>query len=87
MLNRPVDVISVCNADGTIKPLRFRFEDESNQLLRVDIEEVVSAREVQFVGVEATIFLCRATVGGQPWMFELKYTFRTHCWCIHRRFY
>ena len=87
MLNRPVDVISVCNADGTIKPLRFRFEDESNQLLRVDIEEVVSAREVQFVGVEATIFLCRATVGSQPWMFELKYTFRTHCWCIHRRFY
>ena len=87
MLNRPVDVISVCNADGTIKPLRFRFEDESNQLLRVDIEEVVSTREVQFVGVEATIFLCRATVGEQPWMFELKYTFRTHCWCIHRRFY
>lgn len=87
MLNRPVDVISVCNADGTIKPLRFRFEDESNQLLRVDIEEVVNTREVQFVGGEATIFLCRATVGGQPWMFELKYTFRTHCWCIHRRFY
>lgn len=87
MLNRPVDVISVCNADGTIKPLRLRFEDESNQLLRVDIEEVVSTREVQFVGVEATIFLCRATVGEQPWMFELKYTFRTHCWCIHRRFY
>ena len=87
MLNRPVDVISVCNADGTIKPLRFRFEDESNQLLRVDIEEVVNTREVQFVGVEAAIFLCRATVGGQPWMFELKYTFRTHCWCIHRRFY
>ena len=87
MLNRPVDVISVCNADVTIKPLRLRFEDESNQLLRVDIEEVVSTREVQFVGVEATIFLCRATVGEQPWMFELKYTFRTHCWCIHRRFY
>lgn len=87
MLNRPVDVIAVCNADGTIRPLRFRFEDESNQLLRADIEEVVSIREVQFVGVESVIFLCRATVGGQPWMFELKYAIRTHNWCIHRRFY
>ena len=26
--NTPVDVISVCSADGTIKPLRFQMEDE-----------------------------------------------------------
>ena len=30
----PVDVISVCSADGTIRPLRFRMEDEEHQLFR-----------------------------------------------------
>ena len=84
---RPVDVISVCSASGEMKPLRLRVADASQEMFRIDIEEVLSIKEFPYIGAEATIFLCRATVGGQPWMFELKYTFRTHCWCIHRRFY
>ena len=83
----PVDVISMCSANGDILPLRLRIEDEDHQLLRIDIEEVVSTREVQFVGVEAAIFLCRATVREKEWLFELKYTIRTHTWCFQRKVY
>lgn len=78
----PVDVISVCSASGEIRPLRLRLEDEEHQLLRIDIEEVVSVKEVPYVGVEATIFLCRATVWEKKWLFELKYTIRTHTWSL-----
>ncbi len=85
--NYPVDVISVCSANGDIRPLRLRMEDEQHRLLRVDIDEVVSMRPVQFVGIEAHIFLCRATVQGMRWMFELKYTIRSHSWCFMRRVY
>lgn len=85
--NRPVDVISVCSANGDIKPLRLRMEDEQHQLLRVDIDEVISVKPIQYVGIEAQIFLCKAVVKGRQWMFELKYTIRTHSWCIHRRVY
>ena len=81
----PVDVISICSADGQIKPLRLRMEDEAHQLMRVDIDEIVSCKEVQYVGIEAHIFLCKALVEGQEWLFELKYTIRTHCWCLFRR--
>lgn len=83
----PVDVICVCSADGEIKPLRFRMEDENHQLLRVDIEEVISSRPIQYVGIEAQLFLCRATVQGKQWLFELKYTIRTHSWCLFRKVY
>ena len=38
----PVDVISMCSANGDILPLRLRMEDENHQLLRIDIQEVVS---------------------------------------------
>ena len=85
--NSPVDVISVCNAGGDIRPLRLRLEDEQHRLLRVDIEEIVSTKRVQYVGIEAHIFLCRATVEGRRWLFELKYTIRTHTWCILRKVY
>ena len=85
--NQPVDVISVCSADGQIRPLRLRMEDEAHCLLRVDIDEVISVKPIQFVGIEAQIFLCRATVRGKQWLFELKYTVRTHCWCLLRKVY
>ena len=82
---RPIDVISICSADGQIHPLRFRIEDDAHQLRRVDIDEVISVKEVQYVGIEAFIFLCRATVETNRWLVELKYTVRTHTWCLMRK--
>lgn len=81
----PVDVISVCSADGTIRPLRLRVEDEMKQLHTVQIEEVVSVQDIHYVGVEAQVFLCRAQVKGRRWTFELKYTIRTHSWSLLQR--
>lgn len=83
----PVDVICVYSANGDIRPLRFRMEDEDHQLLRVDIDEIISCREVQYVGIEAHVFLCRATVRGRKTLFELKYTIRSHSWCLLRKVY
>ena len=81
----PVDVIAMYSASGEIRPLRLRLEDETHQLMRVDIEEIVNIRQVQYVGIEATVFLCRATVRQRLWLFELKYTIRTHTWSRMRK--
>ena len=83
----PVDVISMCSAAGDIRPLRIRMEDEQHQLLRIDIEEIISTKDIQYVGIEATVYLCRATVREKKWLFELKYTIRTHTWCLLRKVY
>ncbi len=80
----PVDVIAMCSANGDIRPLRFRMEDREHRLLRINIDEVISEKKVQYVGIEAKIFLCRATVHGKKRLFELKYTIRSHSWCLHR---
>lgn len=83
----PVDMICLCNANGDIQPLRFRMEDEKHQLLRVDIDEVISCKKIQYVGIEAYIYLCSATVGDSKWLIELKYTIRSHTWSFHRKVY
>ncbi len=85
--NQPVDVISVCTADGTIKPLRLRLEDDQKQSRRIDIEEIISTVEIQHVGIEAHVFLCRAQIGTQTCLFELKYNIRSHCWYMIRKVY
>ena len=61
---RPVDVIAIHSADGKIKPIRFRIENEEQEYLRIDIEEVIKMTEVSYVGAEAVIFLCRAKERG-----------------------
>ena len=81
----PVDVISVCSADGEIRPLRLRFADSENQLLRINIEEAVKIKEIPYSGVEAHIFLCRGRLADRVMQFELKYTIRSHTWCLLRR--
>ena len=83
----PVDVICMCSANGDIRPLRFRITDEEKCVRRIDIEKIISIRSVQYVGIEATIFLCRSTVEQQQWVFELRYTIRTHSWCFLRKVY
>ena len=83
----PVDVIAMCSANGDILPLRLRMEDEDHQLLRIDIEEVISSKKIQYVGIEAHVFLCRAKVKEKQWLFELKYTIRSHNWCLQRKVY
>lgn len=83
----PVDVISVCNADGEIRPLRLRLEQESREKVRIDIDEVLKVIPIPHVGVESHVFLCRAKLNNQEILFELKYTFRSHSWCLLRRIY
>lgn len=83
----PVDVISVCTVDGCIRPLRLRLEEEMQEPVRIDIEDVLKVTEIPHVGVEANIFLCRARPHGKEMLFELKYTFRSHSWCLLRRIY
>ena len=65
--------------------MRIRLEDRAKQLLRVDIEEVVSVRKIDYVGIESMIYLCRATVSHRHWLFELRYMVRTHSWHLLRR--
>ena len=87
MVGRPVDVISVCRADGSIEPLRIQVEDGEKGMVRVNIEEIVGKREIPHAGVEARVFLCRGSMSSRDCMFELKYTFRSHCWSVLRRVY
>ena len=83
----PVDVISVCNADGEIRPLRLQLSNGDLQKFRIDIEEVISVKDIPYVGAEAHVFVCRAKAAGLSMTIELKYTFSSHTWCLMRRLF
>ncbi len=77
---RPVDVISICNVEGEILPLRIQFLDDTGQLLRLHIRQARQVREITHVGVEAAVFQCSAWVHDRDLRFQLQYSFRNHTW-------
>lgn len=83
----PVDVISLCEADGQIRPLRIRFMDENHNLIRLNVDHILRKDEIRYTGAESQFFLCKTTVDDREWLFRLKYTLRTHSWCITGKLY
>lgn len=84
---QPVDVISLCDAEGELRPLRIRLASPRQERLRVDIDRILAVKSIPYAGIEAKIFLCEAVIGGRKRQFELKYTVRTHRWCMLREVY
>ncbi len=82
-----IDMISVCSADGTVQPLRFRFEDEEHCRHRVNVLEILSCRELRYRQTEGWVFTCRAQGDEEEHLVELKYVVRAHCWYLFRVIY
>ena len=87
MENLPIEMISVCTVDGTLTPLRFRMEDEEHMLRTIVIRQVVCFKPIQYAGVDAIQYLCKAVIEEKETLFELRYAVRTHRWSLFRVVY
>lgn len=81
---RSVAVIALWEADGTMRPLRLQLEDRG-QFLRVDIQKVVTAKNLRNAGREEQIFDCFGKVGNLTCRVELKYCIQSHVWLLLRK--
>ena len=79
-----VDMIAVCRADGSLQPLRFRFEDGDRQLRRAQVLEILGCREIKYLNVEAYEFTCRTKTEERESLMRLRYAVRSHRWSLFR---
>lgn len=86
-MSQQIEMISVCGTDGKLTPLRFRMEDESQCLRTVAITQVVCMKVIQYAGIDAIQYLCKAMLDGRERLFELRYTIATHRWSVFRVVY
>ena len=87
MKPQKIDVICHCDTLGTLRPLRFRFEDPSHQVHVVQITQIVFRKPVEYAGIDAVVFLCRAVEEDASHLFELRYTVHTMKWSLQRIVY
>lgn len=73
-----VQMISCTDTDGKITPMRFRFRDRSGELVRIDIDRVLSTDQKR--GSLGANFICTASLYGTQRTFRLRYNYYAHEW-------
>ncbi|MDO4732324.1 MAG: hypothetical protein Q4B50_02240 [Bacillota bacterium] len=87
ILNKPIEMISICSVNGDLRPIRFRFEDESHHPRIVRIQEILSTKESLQLGIQSFLYLCHAVTGERDLLFELRYIVKSHSWVLYRIIY
>lgn len=77
---QPVDVICLSSADGSLRPLRIRAENELDQMMVANVSEILSTHECRILGAEYRAFLCRIRSASAVMVLELKYFLRSQTW-------
>ncbi|MBO7357646.1 MAG: hypothetical protein J6U37_03890 [Lachnospiraceae bacterium] len=80
--NIPVQMIACTDTDGRITPIRFRFTDQSGELVTINVEQVLM-RDQHSNKIGAT-FECAATLYGMKRKFKLYYSNFSGTWRLDK---
>ena len=84
---QPVEMLTVCGADGTLQPVRFRYETPEHETRTMHILEIVCTKPLSHVGIPAILYVCKVRQGEQEHLLELKYMVQAHRWVLFRVIY
>ena len=83
ILNMPVDVISSCGADGSLRPHRIRLEQE-RELEVFSVTQILSDKEIHPAGQPMISYICRIGDEERSRLAELRYHIARHRWYLYR---
>lgn len=86
-INIPIQMRSVTDTTGKITPIKFKFKTNENIIKEVNILNTVNYKEINYAGIKAILFTCKASLDNKENMFELKYMLLTHVWVLYRILY
>lgn len=83
IVSKEIDIITVFEKSGYIKPIKFRLEDEdSTKVIKVD--KVLDCVSSNFAGENLLIYKCQSLIGDSIKLFEIKYEKRTCKWYLYK---
>lgn len=79
LLAKEIEIITVFDKYGNIKPVRFRTDDNV-----IKIDRVNDIAESKFAGENALIYKCQSFIKDSEKLFELKFDKRTCKWYLYK---
>lgn len=84
-LHLPIQTLCVISTLGKLRPLWFRYEDAEHRIMKVDILNILSTKEVQLAGNKSLVFTCEASMDNNMAIVELQYMINTHKWILKKK--
>ncbi len=79
-MNIPVQIFSVTDTDGKITPFKFRFRDESQEIITVEHVEILKRNKT----VILLSYQCELVLFGKKWEYILCYHIQNHVWFLKK---
>lgn len=70
---KPIEMKSVTDVNGTIKPLRFRITDQEERLHIVNVLTIYSIEQTKIAGEKKRIYTCEIQIRDIVRMCKLRY--------------
>lgn len=73
---------SIVSKDGTLTPLKFRYEEADGTLLTIKIDHVLHFEREKKAGNIMFLYQCRSLIRDQDKIYELKYEPESSRWFL-----
>ena len=65
-----------------IKPLKFRYEDDSGSYITVKVDKIISKSQEKLCGNLTLIFECQSLIGSEMKLYQVKYFVSEMKWIL-----
>lgn len=84
IIAKPIEMISVTDIYGNIKPIRFRISDKEEEIHTAQVLNIQTTENCKISGVKARILRCEIQLQDTMRLCELRYTLDTSIWELYK---
>lgn len=82
-INKPVEMISWSSADGEVKPIKFKIEDDDG-VKTIKVGQIIRVDKIKLSGKTVLCYTCTSTVDDIERLYELRFFPETMQWVIYK---
>ena len=82
VVSKNIEMIAYFKTDGSIRPIRFRIEEEQCEVIK--ITKILRVEMEKLCGNKMMVYTCCALIDGIDKIFEIKYDLAKMKWILFK---
>lgn len=84
LIRKPIEVIALFDFEGNAVPIRFRYEDEGQEMRVIKVSRIIKKDKDKFAGNIMIKYTCETCDNGTVKLFELRYEIDSLKWYLYK---
>lgn len=85
IVDKEIEMISITNRHGIIKPIRFRYQSDDDEMQVIKIHKVTEQSKQKMAGKVYIVYKCQAIIDDNCMkIFEVRYFLEKCTWILYK---